>query len=138
MKDKASHETFLLDIEKIHPSQLYLNIDKLKAVPSIFSGCIDSLDPIPIKKLDNLLVATDGHSRLFFLWQCGYKKVRVVWEVDELDWKMYRICVDWCKNENITKIADLRSRIVNNEDYERLWINRCHEMQKELDKSNSK
>ncbi|MHA1971421.1 MAG: hypothetical protein ACTSW1_00430 [Candidatus Hodarchaeales archaeon] len=138
MREVTKKQYFLLDIDKIQPSQLFINIEKLKAVSSSFHNRLDSLAPIPIKKLDNLLVATDGHTRLFFLWQLGYKKIRVIWETDELDWQMYRKCVEWCKAEKISQIADLSTRLIDNESYQHLWIDRCQNMREELYKLNSK
>ena len=45
-----------------------------------------------------------------------------------------RICVQWCKDEGITSIFDLKLRIVNHREYEELWYERCRLMQDGLKK----
>lgn len=126
---------FLLELEKIQPSQLYLNKNKLKSsIKKLESKVLNSFEPIPIKILNNKHVATDGHHRAFILWQRGEKKVRVEWEDEELDWELYGICVRWCEDEGIFNISDLKDRIINNGEYEELWLNRCKILHESLNR----
>ena len=60
------------------------------------------------------------------------KEIPAVWDEDDLDWKAYEICVRWCKEEGIRTIADLASRIVDEENYEKLWFARCRRMHDQL------
>ncbi|MHA1950467.1 MAG: hypothetical protein ACXAAO_12875 [Candidatus Thorarchaeota archaeon] len=97
-----------------------------------------SLEPIPIKKLDGELVSTDGHTRGVAWLLSGVEYIDFEWEDEDLDWEAYRICVQWCKDENLTSISDLKERIIGHKDYEVLWLERCRIMQEDLDRKRSK
>ena len=59
---------FLLELNKIQPSQLYLNKNKLKSsLNNLKSNDLNSFEPIPIKILNNKYIATDGHHRAFIV-----------------------------------------------------------------------
>jgi hypothetical protein len=123
-------DRFLLSIDKIQLSQLYISSAKLAVVMKVFeSGNEKELEPIPIKELDGNLVSTDGHTRLLAWYLHGYKEVECEWEDLEMDWDAYRICVQWCREENIDTIADLKDRILDPEEYQVLWLDRCRVMQ---------
>lgn len=64
----------------------------------------------------------------------GVKCINVYWDEDNLDWKLYESCVDWCLQEDIINISKLEERIITKEDYEILWINRCKDLQNDLEK----
>jgi len=96
------------------------------------SGNEQDLEPIPIKELDGNLVSTDGHTRLLAWYLHGYEVVDCVWEDLEMEWDAYRICVQWCREEGIDTISDLKDRIVEPDDYQTLWLDRCRVMQDEL------
>ncbi len=124
---------FHLPIDQIQLSQLYISSTKLAEVMKAFeSGKEDELEPIPIKELDGNLVSTDGHTRLLAWHLHGYKEVECEWEDVEMDWDAYRICVQWCREEEIQTIAGLTDRILSPEDYQVLWLDRCRIMQDEL------
>ena len=126
-------ERFRLSIDKIQLSQLYISSTKLAAVMKIFeSGKEHELEPIPIKELDGDLMSTDGHTRLLAWYLNGHREVECEWEDLEMDWDAYRICVQWCREEGIQSIADLKDRILTQEDYQVLWLDRCRVMQEEL------
>lgn len=120
--------TFKLSLEQIQPSQLYICDDKLESVKDNW----ESTEPIPIKKLNGEIIFTDGHTRAFYAYQKGLTEIEVYWDEDELDWEAYQICVDWCRDAGIFTIADLENRIVNQQDYEKMWYDRCRKMQKVL------
>jgi NAD-dependent dihydropyrimidine dehydrogenase PreA subunit len=87
-----------------------------------------------VKKLGDQIIFTDGHTRAFAAFLCGLSEVRVFWDEDELDWEAYEICVEWCKEEGIHTIADLKNRVVTQREYEKLWLKRCEKMQQDLEK----
>ncbi|MBY9002398.1 MAG: hypothetical protein KGD73_00350 [Candidatus Lokiarchaeota archaeon] len=129
------NKIFLLELDKIQPSQLYLSKNKLNSTLKNFElKDLNSFEPIPIKILNQKYVATDGHHRAFILWQRGERKVRIEWEDEDLDWELYRICVKWCEEEGIFNISDLKDRIIDNEEYEELWLNRCKNMHERVSK----
>ncbi len=135
MPEKEIHET---PMSNIQPSQLYINENKLKKVEEkIEERGVDSLEPIPIKRLsskDNGYVfMTDGHTRAVGLLRNGYKKCQTVWETDQLDWEAYEICIRWCRKEGIREPIDLLDRIVSDKVYQKLWLDRCHMMHERLE-----
>lgn len=129
------NKTFMMKLEKIQPSQLYISSEKLSEVMKTFDSANPKLiEPIPIKKLGNDIIFVDGHTRAFAAFLHGFSEVPVYWEDEELDWDAYEICVRWCKEDRIYTIADLKNRVVPQKDYEILWHSRCEEMQRGLSK----
>ncbi len=128
-------DSFKLHPSKIQPSQLYISQSKLnRLLEEIERGDTQIFEPIPIKEIDGDLVSTDGHTRAVAWLLNGNEYLDVEWEDEDLDWDAYRICVQWCKDEEITKISDLKQRIISHEDYEVLWYERCKNMQDDLDR----
>ncbi|MEM3760007.1 MAG: hypothetical protein QXZ02_02710 [Candidatus Bathyarchaeia archaeon] len=127
-------KTFMMKLDKIQPTQLFISSEKLSGVMKTFnSKNPKAMDPIPIKKLGNEIIFVDGHTRAFAAFLYGFSEIPVYWEDEELDWDEYKICLKWCKKEKIHTIADLKSRVVSQKDYERLWYKRCEEMQQNLE-----
>ena len=123
-------DPFRLPLTDIQPSQLYICTAKLADVLASWDPPhLGTLPPIPIKALNGRIVATDGHTRAFAAYCCGFSEVPVVWDEDDLDWEAYQICVDWCLAEGIRTAMDLEGRLLAPEDYDVLWLGRCAEMQ---------
>jgi hypothetical protein len=117
----------------IQPTQLYISCEKLNAVQvSVDFSNFTAIPPIPVKKLNGVLIMTDGHTRAYAAYLAGLEAIPVVWDEDPLDWEAYQICVDWCLAEGIRSIADLQSRVVNAQEYQEKWLDRCRRMQAEL------
>lgn len=126
---------FMMKLDEIQPSQLYISSEKLSEVLRTFdSNNPESIEPIPIKKLGNEIIFVDGHTRAFAAFLHDVSEVPVYWEYEELDWDAYEVCVRWCKKEQICTIADLRNRVIPQKDYEILWYRRCEKMQQDLAK----
>jgi len=120
----------LIDLQ---PSQLYICSEKLSRTLGFKAPVsADEFEPVPIKKLGSRIIFTDGHTRAFALYQSGITEIRAFWDIDELDWNAYQICVDWCIREDIYSIADLEGRVVSEQDYQNLWLKRCSAMHKNL------
>ena len=132
--------TFQMKLNSIQPSQLYINSEKLGYVmrglqrpERVF------VQPIPVKKFGNQVVFVDGHTRAFAAFLLGLSEISVYCEIsvysedEELDWEEYEICVNWCKEEGIHTISDLRNRIVSDKDYQVLWLDRCGKMHRDLE-----
>lgn len=118
-----------MKLDEIQPSQLFISSEKLSRVMrDLDPRRPETLEPIPVKKLGNQVIFVDGHTRALAAYLCGFSEVPVFWEEEELDWEAYEICVGWCKEEGIHRIADLKDRVVPQEDYEVLWLKRCEEM----------
>ena len=124
-------KTFMMKLDRIQPSQLYISSEKLSKVMKNFNP--NSIEPIPVKKLGDDIIFVDGHTRAFAAYLHGLKEIPVYWEYEELDWEAYKICVEWCKKEGIYTIADLENRVIPHREYEILWYRRCEEMQRNLE-----
>lgn len=121
---------FKANLSQIQPSQLYICAEKLATVvASKTLTNAETVEAVPVKKLGSRIVFTDGHTRAFALFQSGITEIYVYWDDDELDWEAYQICVDWCIDQEICSVKDLKGRIVSEEDYEILWRKRCSDMQ---------
>jgi hypothetical protein len=124
---------FLMRLDALQPSQLYINKLKLEHVLATWDPVSpDTLEPVPIKELDGRLVLTDGHTRALAAFTRGFAEIVGYWDPDELDWEAYRICVEWCLSEGIWSVSDLSARIVPPEEYDRLWLDRCRRMHDDL------
>ncbi|MFX1476340.1 MAG: hypothetical protein ACFFCO_12825 [Promethearchaeota archaeon] len=127
-------KAFLMKLDAIQPSQLYISSKKLNIILRDFPSEPNSVEPIPIKKLGDEIVYVDGHTRAYAAFLSGFSEILVYWEYEEQDWEAYEICVGWCKEIGIYTIKDLKDRVVSQPDYERLWYKRCAEMQKDLER----
>lgn len=139
-----------MPIDDPQPSQLYLNGRKLSLATEWFDFDIagppersrgsergqrsgdPAYDPVPVVELDGDLVLTDGHTRAFLAWLSGAEDLRVRRDTDDLPLALYRRCVEWCRDEDITAIGDLAGRAVNADTYEEAWVDRCHRAAEEL------
>jgi len=74
-------------------------------------------------------MATQGLSQPIFAVS---QKYQFIGKKEELAWDVYKVCVEWCKKEEIRTIADLENRIVPQGEYERLWYARCEKLEQEL------
>ena len=124
-----TEQQFSLSLVELQPSQLYISEGKLRLVREWFDpgepGCFE---PIPVKRLNDRIVMTDGHTRAVAAHLAGWDRVPVYWDEDELDMRAYVMNVRWCDEEGVHKPIDLAKRIVSHKEYEHLWRKRCMEM----------
>ena len=115
-------------IDSIRPTQLYISEEKYRNAVRLFEERgLDLYDALPVKRIGRDLFFTDGHSRALVLQQSGIEQIRVVDDTDDMDWIMYLVDLMWCREEGIASIRDLETRVVDGEEYQRLWIDRCSE-----------
>lgn len=81
-----------------------------------------------MKILDGIPILTDGHTRAVSAILAGLESVPLIYEEDELDWKLYRYCVEQCKQKGIHSPYDLVDRIISANDYEEKWIGWCEQI----------
>jgi hypothetical protein len=128
---RAGNVTRAVKINSLQPSQLFISGTKLdKALRRLDSNV--EPEPIPVKEMDGELVITDGHTRALALMLRGLDEAPTVEEDEELGWEEYRIYVFWCKEEGVHSVADLRDRILGDEEYETLWLERCRRMRESV------
>jgi hypothetical protein len=126
--------SFLVKLSRLQPSQLYISRAKLECIRADAVGPErGSVSPIPVLQLGDDVILTDGHTRAYAAFLLGVSEVEAYWDEDELDLEAYGTCVAWCKQEGIESIADLRGRVLPQEEYETLWLRRCEKMQQELE-----
>ncbi|MFC4405570.1 hypothetical protein [Haloarchaeobius iranensis] len=114
-----------LPLDEPQPSQPYLNRGKLDGVLSWFDPDEPDYDPLPVIERDGEWALIDGHTRAFGTSLAGADELRVVHDTDDHPRELYGRCVEWCRDVDITTVADLHSRLVSEGAYERLWLDRC-------------
>ena len=127
-------DIFFVDLSILQPSQLYISKSKCLSIQKWFNPLdLSNFEPIPIKKLKDKIIYTDGHTRAYMAYKAGLSKIPVYWDTDDLDWTFYWKCVEACEKECIYTIADLGRRVVDEADYNVLWRNWCEELAKILE-----
>jgi len=122
-----------MKINEIQPSQLYISKRKHQACHDLFTqNGFDSYEPVPIKKIGNDTFFTDGHTRALVLWQNGHKEISIQIDNDDMDWIAYLACIKWCRDNQILSIADLSNRMLNDQEYQEKWLNRCSDIRGQL------
>ena len=113
-------------------SQLYLSEEKIRKVKTWFCPeDQEKLEPLPVHDFGNgRYTLTDGHSRAYVALQYGISHIQVVYDRDEMvagaiGKRLYERNIDWCRRFGLYTVAHLSNRIVNQEEYQRLWIRRC-------------
>ncbi len=122
---------FLYPIQKLTPSQLYISEEKLKKVYTWFDGDVSKIQPISIKSIAGRVLIVDGHTRVVAAWSSGIKEIPCEWENYQWDWTAYASDITMCAEEGITSVHNLMNRIVSTEDYQRLWRDRCDDLENE-------
>ncbi|WP_267642723.1 hypothetical protein [Haloarchaeobius amylolyticus] len=118
-------EPFTLPIAEPQPSQLYLSQAKLDGVLSWCDPDDPEYDPLPVIDLEGEWTLIDGHTRAFVASLAGADELTVVHDRDDHPRDLYRRCVDWCRDADVTRVADLHGRLVSPEAYQQQWIDRC-------------
>ncbi|MFX0062020.1 MAG: hypothetical protein ACFFC7_07515 [Candidatus Hermodarchaeota archaeon] len=134
------NNVFRMKLSEIQPSQLFISATKLARVLADYEPiAVETLPPVPIQRLGAYIIYTDGHTRALAAYLRGLKEINVYWDRDwdseeELDSEAYEICLHWCLEADIQTIADLKGRIVDDEEYQVVWLQRCQHMQEKLEK----
>lgn len=123
-------------------SQLYLNQSKLRNVEKWFDpNNMNLCQPLPVHDFgDGRLTLTDGHSRAFIAYQ-HKTKVPIVYDTDDIvtcdeGQLLYKNDIVWCRRFHLRTVADLENRIVDDSEYQSLWIDRCEQAHNLLNQTN--
>jgi len=124
-----------IEIEKLKLTQIYLSKKKIDAVSAWLGKDLINFNPVTIHDFmrNGQFYLTDGHTRAFVAWQKGAKKIPVIYDEDdivtsEMGQILYKNDIEWCTRFGLNYIFDLKDRILNEDDYNRLWIVRCNYM----------
>ena len=109
-----------IEMEKIQPSQFYVDRDKIAAISSFIHKPEDII--IQVLPYQGRYISLDGHTRLYYAVMKGWNSVRAVIEESD-DW-VYRF-VEEAKKRNIHSPGDLV--LVSHEEYEEKWNRFCDE-----------
>lgn len=83
-------------------------------------------------EMDGRKVSIDGHTRLAAALLKGYSYVYGYYEINDYYEELYRECLNWCYEDGILHVSDLKDRIVTPEEHEKLWISRCQNFLKNM------
>ncbi len=125
-----------VNIDDLKFSQIYLSKKKIDDILKWFKPSLENFNPVPFRDFlgNGDLTLTDGHTRTYVAWLNGLKKIPAVYDNDEivtceLGHELYVTDTIWCKRFNINHVSDFSNRILNQEEYELLWNNRCRFLQ---------
>lgn len=107
-----------LEVDKIQPSQFYIDEDKVNALKGFIKNSKDII--IQVVKSDDGYICVDGHTRLFIAFLKNFKNVLAIETEFEDDTNYF---VSQAKKRNIFTIKDLK--LVSHSDYKKLWLNFC-------------
>jgi len=118
----------LMDLQ---PNNWYINRAKLDLVREAWQrGEQHNLPPVDVANIDDDLSLIDGHSRALAALERGESHIEaVVSDIEEIEGStaLYRHIHESGPGLGIETVADLRDRIVEPEEHERLWIGYCNQ-----------
>ena len=130
MSQKKNPDYSLKDLQ---PSQFYISQAKLSNIQAWFhKDDLSNFEPLPVKVLDGIPILTDGHTRAVLAILAGLESVPLAYDEDELDWNLYRYCVEQCTQKGIHSPYDLVDRVISAHDYEEKWIGWCDQIPSKL------
>ena len=128
-----SHKDSNYLLKDLQPSQFYISQAKLSNIQAWFhKDDLSNFEPLPVKVLDGIPILTDGHTRAVVAILAGLESVPLVYEEDELDWNLYRYCVEQCNQKGIHSPYDLVDRVISAYEYEEKWIGWCEQISSKL------
>lgn len=107
-----------LEVDKIQPSQFYIDEDKVNALKGFIKNSKDIV--IQVVKSDDGYICVDGHTRLFIAFLKNFKNVFAIETEFDNDTNYF---VSLAKKRNIFTIKDLE--LVSHSDYKKLWNDFC-------------
>ena len=115
---RTQDEPYLCEIEKIQPSQFYINEKKLENVKKWIKSQEDIYIPIVIK--NEQIISLDGHTRMRAALDLGYTSVYVY--LDDFDDYIFRFANEALKRR-ISNVCDME--LVTDEEYKIKWHKFC-------------
>ncbi len=132
------NEPFFAKLLSLGVSQLYISKEKLAAVEAWRAENDPKIhEPLPVRDFGNgRLTLTDGHTRAFAAYGAGETEILVAPDDDEIvtcerGQRLYRACIAWCDAASVYTVKDFDGRVLDAEDYQRLWNERCDRLHEE-------
>lgn len=118
-------QTFELPMELVHPTQLYINSEKLSRLEN---QNLNELPPIPVKVYNGKIYATDGHTRAVLNYLAGGETLKCVLDTDDISDRLYLLCIEECEKRGITTIHRLSENIISDSQYQTDWVDWCEQL----------
>lgn len=116
-------------LKDLRPNNWFISRVKLDRVRRAWSeGSQNGLPPILVTRIDGELSLIDGHSRAYAAYENGKEDIdALVCDLDHIEGStaLYRHIHRTGPLLGIETIADLKDRIVEPDEHERLWIGYC-------------
>lgn len=109
---------FRVALDKIQPSQFYVDEEKLNAITSFVKTPEDII--IPIAKLDNIFISLDGHTRLKLGSMLGFESIYAY--ILE-DFEVIDYFVKECQKRSVFSPKDMK--ILTHEVFDNKWNKFC-------------
>lgn len=116
---------FRVALDKIQPSQFYVDEEKLNAITSFVKTPEDII--IPIAKLDNIFISLDGHTRLKLGSMLGFESIYAY--ISE-DFEGIDYFVKECQKRGVFSPKDME--ILTHVDFDNKWNKFCDDYFKNL------
>lgn len=126
IKSFPTKEIFYINIKDIQPSQFYVDMDKVKAIESFIESEEDIC--IPLTKIKDCFVSTDGHTRLYYATIKGYSSIRAFFTEPEDYLEKF---VEEARKRNVFSPYDLK--LISHEEYKIKWHKFCHDFFSEME-----
>lgn len=126
IKSFPTKEIFYINIKDIQPSQFYVDMDKVKAIESFIESEEDIC--IPLTKIKDYFVSTDGHTRLYYATIKGYSSIRAFFTEPENYLEKF---VEEARKRNVYSPYDLK--LISHEEYKIKWHKFCHDFFSEME-----
>lgn len=120
VKEFPPAQIFTITLDRIQPSQFYVDKDKIQAVSSFIQKPEDII--IQVLPHQERYISLDGHTRLYYAVMKGWKYVRAVAEASD---KLVFRFVEEAGKRNIYTPRDLI--LVDHDEYEEKWNRFCDE-----------
>lgn len=126
VREYPKAELLTVRLDRIQPSQFYVDQDKIRAVGSFIREADDII--IQVLPCGEGYISLDGHTRLYYAVMQGWEHVRAVAETAD-DW-VYKFAEE-AKRRNVYAPADLMP--VSHEEYVEKWNRFCDRFFAEAD-----
>lgn len=109
-------KSFVLYIQEIQPTKLYLDSEKIQSFMKIDTEEI----PVSVKVINDEITLIKGHEFAYAKMLKGEKQISVCWEENLEDLGYYEDCIIKCQEKNIRTIRDLESYVYDSANYKKL------------------